>query len=70
MGVDIEVIFTVDGSIEIFEDDGTMREIMDLFSFWRMYSTLSIAKQTICTLTSSCGIRYMVLKLRGVLKHL
>jgi hypothetical protein len=33
MGVDIEVMFTVDGSIEFFEDDGTMREIMTYLAF-------------------------------------
>lgn len=37
MGDDTEVVFTVGGSIEFFEEDGTLREIMDLFSFWRMY---------------------------------
>lgn len=37
MSAGAEVIFTVGGSIEFFEPDGTMREIMDLFSFWRMY---------------------------------
>ncbi|KAH8812958.1 hypothetical protein F5884DRAFT_319236 [Xylogone sp. PMI_703] len=37
MGENTEVIFTVGGSIEFFDSDGTLREVMDLFSFWRMY---------------------------------
>lgn len=37
MSKDSEVVFTVTGSIEFFEADGALREIMDLFSFWRMY---------------------------------
>ncbi|KIW21673.1 hypothetical protein PV08_02253 [Exophiala spinifera] len=37
MGRDSEVMFNVTGSIEFFNDNGELREIMDLFSFWRMY---------------------------------
>jgi hypothetical protein len=37
MGENSEVIFDVMGSIEFFNDDNTLREIMDGFSFWRMY---------------------------------
>ncbi|KAH7344249.1 hypothetical protein BKA66DRAFT_577074 [Pyrenochaeta sp. MPI-SDFR-AT-0127] len=37
MGKQPEVLFNVMGSIEFFNDDGTLREIMNLFSFWRMY---------------------------------
>lgn len=37
MGEDAEVLFNVTGSIEFFNSDGELREIMDLFSFWRMY---------------------------------
>lgn len=37
MGAGSEVLFHVLGSIEFFNDDGTLREIMDGFSFWRMY---------------------------------
>ncbi|KAH9883696.1 RmlC-like cupin domain-containing protein [Xylariomycetidae sp. FL2044] len=37
MGEDSEVMFNVVGSIEFFNDDDTLRETMDGFSFWRMY---------------------------------
>ena len=37
MGKDSEVIFDVTGSIEFYNEDNTLREIMDGFSFWRMY---------------------------------
>ena len=37
MGADSDVIFDVQGSIEFYNDDNTLREIMDGFSFWRMY---------------------------------
>ena len=37
MGAESEVIFDVTGSIEFYNDDNTLREIMDGFSFWRMY---------------------------------
>ena len=37
MGEGSEVIFDVTGSIEFYNDDNTLREIMDGFSFWRMY---------------------------------
>lgn len=37
MGEDSEVLFNVMGSIEFFNDDNTLRETMDGFSFWRMY---------------------------------
>ena len=37
MGADSDVIFDVTGSIEFFNEDNTLREIMDGFSFWRMY---------------------------------
>ncbi|EME80949.1 uncharacterized protein MYCFIDRAFT_26509 [Pseudocercospora fijiensis CIRAD86] len=37
MGENSEVIFDVTGSIEFFNDDNTLRETMDGFSFWRMY---------------------------------
>lgn len=37
MGADSEVMFNVTGSIEFYNDDNTLREIMDGFSFWRMY---------------------------------
>ncbi|KAK5312884.1 hypothetical protein LTR93_011155 [Exophiala xenobiotica] len=37
MDEESEVLFTVMGSIEFFNDDNTLREIMDGFSFWRMY---------------------------------
>ncbi len=37
MGEGAEVLFNVTGSIEFFNNDGELREIMDLFSFWRMY---------------------------------
>lgn len=30
-------MFDVMGSIEFFNEDNTLREIMDGFSFWRMY---------------------------------
>ena len=30
-------MFNVVGSIEFYNDDNTLREIMDGFSFWRMY---------------------------------
>jgi 2,4'-dihydroxyacetophenone dioxygenase len=37
MGEGSEVFFTISGSIEFFNDDGTLREIMDGYSFWRLY---------------------------------
>ncbi|OQU96236.1 ChrR Cupin-like domain-containing protein [Cladophialophora immunda] len=37
MGEGAEVLFNVMGSIEFFHDDNSLREIMDGFSFWRMY---------------------------------
>jgi 2,4'-dihydroxyacetophenone dioxygenase len=37
MGEQSEVHFTVMGSIEFYNDDNTLREVMDGFSFWRMY---------------------------------
>lgn len=37
MGAGSEVLFNVVGSIEFFNEDNTLREIMDGFSFWRMY---------------------------------
>ena len=37
MGEQSEVMFNVVGSIEFYNDDNTLREIMDGFSFWRMY---------------------------------
>ncbi|KUJ06446.1 uncharacterized protein LY89DRAFT_409079 [Mollisia scopiformis] len=37
MGAGSEVVFMVFGSIEFFNDDDSLREIMDGFSFWRMY---------------------------------
>lgn len=37
MGAGSEVMFTVSGSIDFFDDDDSLREIMDGFSFWRMY---------------------------------
>lgn len=37
MGENSEVIFDVTGSIEFFNDDNTLRETMDGFSFWRLY---------------------------------
>ena len=37
MGEDSEVLFDVMGSIEFFNEDNSLREIMDGFSFWRMY---------------------------------
>lgn len=37
MGEGSEVIFDVMGSIEFYNEDNTLREIMDGFSFWRMY---------------------------------
>jgi hypothetical protein len=37
MGADTEILFTSAGSIEFFNDDGKLREIIDLFGFWRMY---------------------------------
>lgn len=37
MGENSEVIFDVMGSIEFYNPDGSLREIMDGFSFWRMY---------------------------------
>ena len=37
MGEQSEVMFNVMGSIEFYNDDNTLREIMDGFSFWRMY---------------------------------
>ena len=37
MGAGSEILFDVTGSIEFFNDDSTLRETMDGFSFWRMY---------------------------------
>lgn len=37
MGDDSEILFNVLGSIEFFNDDNSLRKIMDNFSFWRMY---------------------------------
>ena len=37
MGAESEVLFDVMGSIEFYNDDNTLREIMDGFSFWRMH---------------------------------
>lgn len=37
MGANSHVVFDVLGSIEFFNEDNTLREIMDGFSFWRMY---------------------------------
>lgn len=37
MGENSEVVFDVTGSIEFFNEDNTLRETMDGFSFWRMY---------------------------------
>jgi 2,4'-dihydroxyacetophenone dioxygenase len=37
MGENSEVMFNVVGSIEFYNEDNTLREIMDGFSFWRMY---------------------------------
>ena len=37
MGEQSEILFDVTGSIEFFNDDNTLRETMDGFSFWRMY---------------------------------
>ncbi|CAK4024358.1 Hypothetical predicted protein [Lecanosticta acicola] len=37
MGEGSEVLFDVTGSIEFFNDDNTLRETMDGFSFWRLY---------------------------------
>ena len=37
MGENSEVLFNVMGSIEFFNEDNTLRETMDGFSFWRMY---------------------------------
>ena len=37
MGAGSEVIFDVTGSIEFYNEDNTLRETMDGFSFWRMY---------------------------------
>ena len=37
MGENAEVLFDVMGSIEFFNEDNSLREIMDGFSFWRMY---------------------------------
>ena len=37
LGENSEVIYDVTGSIEFFHDDNTLREIMDGFSFWRLY---------------------------------
>ena len=37
MGEGSEILFNVTGSIEFFNDDNTLRETMDGFSFWRMY---------------------------------
>ncbi|KAI1342466.1 hypothetical protein F5Y15DRAFT_305111 [Xylariaceae sp. FL0016] len=37
MGEGSEVMFNVVGSIEFFNDDNTLRETLDSFSFWRMY---------------------------------
>ncbi|BFZ60249.1 hypothetical protein YB2330_001278 [Saitoella coloradoensis] len=34
---DTEVLFTVSGSIEFFNDDDTLRNTMDLFSFMHLY---------------------------------
>lgn len=38
MGANSEVMFNVTGSIEFYHEDNTLREIMDGFSFWRMYA--------------------------------
>ena len=37
MGEKSEVIFDVTGSIEFYNEDNTLRETMDGFSFWRLY---------------------------------
>lgn len=37
MGARSEIVVTVFGSIEFFNDDNAPREIMDGFSFWRLY---------------------------------
>ena len=37
MGAGSEALFDVNGSIEFFHDNNELREIMDGFSFWRLY---------------------------------
>lgn len=37
MGAGAEVIFTVTGSLEFFNDDDSLRETMDIFSFAKLY---------------------------------
>lgn len=37
MGENSEVVFDVMGSIEFYNEDDTLRETLDGFSFWRMY---------------------------------
>jgi hypothetical protein len=37
MGEKSEILFNVTGSIEFLNDDGNVRETLDLFSIWRLY---------------------------------
>jgi len=37
MGEDAQVVYTVNGSIEFFNDDDSLRNIMDVFSFIDLY---------------------------------
>jgi 2,4'-dihydroxyacetophenone dioxygenase len=37
MGAGAEVLFTVTGSLEFFNEDESLRETMDIFSFAKIY---------------------------------
>lgn len=37
MGAESEVVFTIIGSLEFFNDDDSLRETMDIFSFSKLY---------------------------------
>lgn len=37
MGAGAEVVFTITGSLEFFNDDDSLRETMDIFSFAELY---------------------------------
>jgi hypothetical protein len=37
MGAGSEVVFTITGSLEFFNDDDSLRETMDIFTFSKMY---------------------------------
>lgn len=55
MGAGAEVVFTVTGSLEFFNDDDSLRETMDCFSF--ASSTTTTAGRRALSPMSSCGIR-------------